>query len=195
MVTEMSHKLSIFNFIIKLLQCFFTAFTYHTHITSILIFENFHMTSSHINQYYPCGSQLSKIFTLAPRELFPQRRWGIYLLSGEHSWSSQHFFFSWTFVRWLQEQRCMTRLQLFYWPLQQNTHHSADSFTASSLAAEFLFLLWAVYLCYAVRTVPSAFHEPRYMAIAVHNELILSAIFYVIRYWSYRVGSVNRFGR
>lgn len=47
--------------------------------------------------------------------------------------------------------------------------------------AEFLFLLWAVYLCYAVRTVPSAFHEPRYMAIAVHNELILTAIFYVIR--------------
>ncbi|XP_047424625.1 probable G-protein coupled receptor 158 isoform X2 [Mugil cephalus] len=48
--------------------------------------------------------------------------------------------------------------------------------------AEFLFLLWSVYLCYAVRTVPSAFHEPRYMAIAVHNELILSAIFYVIRF-------------
>lgn len=47
--------------------------------------------------------------------------------------------------------------------------------------AEFLFLLWAVYLCYAVRTVPSAFHEPRYMAIAVHNELVLSAIFYFIR--------------
>ncbi|CAM9311342.1 unnamed protein product, partial [Lampetra planeri] len=46
---------------------------------------------------------------------------------------------------------------------------------------EFLFLLWAVYLCYAVRTVPSAFHEPRYMAIAVHNELVLSAIFHVIR--------------
>ncbi|XP_061661977.1 metabotropic glycine receptor [Syngnathoides biaculeatus] len=48
--------------------------------------------------------------------------------------------------------------------------------------AEFLFLLWAVYLCYAVRTVPSAFHEPRHMAIAVHNELVLSAIFYVIRF-------------
>lgn len=73
----------------------------------------------------------------------------------------------------------------FYWPPRLNTHHSADSFTAFRLpppAAEFLFLLWAVYLCYAVRTVPSAFHEPRYMAIAVHNELILSAIFYVIRY-------------
>ncbi|KAF3836263.1 hypothetical protein F7725_028821 [Dissostichus mawsoni] len=48
--------------------------------------------------------------------------------------------------------------------------------------SEFLFLLWAVYLCYAVRTVPSAFHEPRYMAIAVHNELVLTAIFYVIRF-------------
>ncbi|CAG05470.1 unnamed protein product, partial [Tetraodon nigroviridis] len=47
--------------------------------------------------------------------------------------------------------------------------------------AESLFLLWAVYLCYAVRTVPSAFHEPRYMAIAVHNELVLSAIFHAIR--------------
>ncbi|NWW85819.1 GP158 protein, partial [Rhynochetos jubatus] len=46
--------------------------------------------------------------------------------------------------------------------------------------AEFLFLLWGVYLCYAVRTVPSAFHEPRYMAVAVHNELIISAIFHTI---------------
>ncbi|XP_069015828.1 metabotropic glycine receptor isoform X1 [Embiotoca jacksoni] len=48
--------------------------------------------------------------------------------------------------------------------------------------AEFLFLLWAVYLVYAVRNVPSAYHEPRYMAIAVHNELVLTAIFYVIRF-------------
>ncbi|XP_021179137.2 probable G-protein coupled receptor 158 isoform X1 [Fundulus heteroclitus] len=48
--------------------------------------------------------------------------------------------------------------------------------------AEFLFLLWGVYLCYAVRTVPSAFHEPRYMAIALHNELVLSAVFHVIRF-------------
>ncbi|XP_067290887.1 metabotropic glycine receptor isoform X2 [Pseudorasbora parva] len=48
--------------------------------------------------------------------------------------------------------------------------------------AEILFLLWGVYLCFAVRTVPSAFHEPRYMAIAVHNELILSAIFHILRF-------------
>nr|XP_034985528.1 probable G-protein coupled receptor 158 [Zootoca vivipara] len=48
--------------------------------------------------------------------------------------------------------------------------------------AEFLFLLWGVYLCYAVRTVPSAFHEPRYLAVAVHIELIISAIFHAIRF-------------
>ncbi|XP_036375024.1 probable G-protein coupled receptor 158 [Megalops cyprinoides] len=48
--------------------------------------------------------------------------------------------------------------------------------------AEFLFLLWGVYLCYAVRTVPSAFHEPRYMAVAIYNELVITAIFQVIRF-------------
>ncbi|KAJ8396797.1 hypothetical protein AAFF_G00013960 [Aldrovandia affinis] len=48
--------------------------------------------------------------------------------------------------------------------------------------AEFIFLVWGVYLCYAVRTVPSAFHEPRYMAVVVHNELIISAIFHIIRF-------------
>ncbi|XP_066483712.1 metabotropic glycine receptor [Tiliqua scincoides] len=48
--------------------------------------------------------------------------------------------------------------------------------------AEFLFLLWGVYLCYAVRTVPSAFHEPRYMTVAVHIELIISAVFHTIRF-------------
>ncbi|TKC38857.1 hypothetical protein EI555_015475 [Monodon monoceros] len=55
----------------------------------------------------------------------------------------------------------------------------------SHMRAEFLFLLWGVYLCYAVRTVPSAFHEPRYMAVAVHNELIISAIFHTIRQFSH----------
>ncbi|KAH0627525.1 hypothetical protein JD844_003323 [Phrynosoma platyrhinos] len=50
---------------------------------------------------------------------------------------------------------------------------------------EFIFLLWGIYLCYAVRTVPSAFHEPRYMAVAVHIELIISAIFHTIRQVTY----------
>ncbi|KAK6302293.1 hypothetical protein J4Q44_G00266480 [Coregonus suidteri] len=48
--------------------------------------------------------------------------------------------------------------------------------------AEFLFLLWGVYLCYAVRTVPSAFHEPRYMTVAIYNELLISAVFHIIRF-------------
>ncbi|XP_028329245.1 LOW QUALITY PROTEIN: probable G-protein coupled receptor 158 [Gouania willdenowi] len=48
--------------------------------------------------------------------------------------------------------------------------------------AEFMFLLWGVYLCYAVRTIPSAFHEPRYIAVAIYNELLISAIFHIIRF-------------
>ncbi|KAM5235142.1 metabotropic glycine receptor [Ctenodactylus gundi] len=57
-----------------------------------------------------------------------------------------------------------------------------DRWDYMTAVAEFLFLLWGIYLCYAVRTVPSAFHEPRYMAVAVHNELIISAIFHTIRF-------------
>ncbi|NWZ98624.1 GP158 protein, partial [Nesospiza acunhae] len=45
--------------------------------------------------------------------------------------------------------------------------------------AEMLFLLWGSFLCYATRAVPSAFHEPRYMGIALHNELMVSATFHV----------------
>lgn len=44
-----------------------------------------------------------------------------------------------------------------------------------------LFLLWGSFLCYATRAVPSAFHEPRYMGIALHNELMISATFHVVR--------------
>ncbi|NXO16104.1 GP158 protein, partial [Oriolus oriolus] len=50
-------------------------------------------------------------------------------------------------------------------------------------AAEMLFLLWGSFLCYATRAVPSAFHEPRYMGIALHNELMVSAAFHVVRVW------------
>ncbi|XP_051984238.1 probable G-protein coupled receptor 158 [Xyrauchen texanus] len=57
-----------------------------------------------------------------------------------------------------------------------------DSWDYMMAAAEFLFLLWGVYLCYAVRTVPSAFHEPRYLAVAIYNELLISAIFNIIRF-------------
>ncbi|NWR94389.1 GP158 protein, partial [Furnarius figulus] len=54
-------------------------------------------------------------------------------------------------------------------------HHSLLSPTA-----EMLFLLWGSFLCYATRAVPSAFHEPRYMGIALHNELMISAAFHVV---------------
>ncbi|MBN3318313.1 GP158 protein, partial [Atractosteus spatula] len=48
--------------------------------------------------------------------------------------------------------------------------------------AELLFLCWGSFLCYAVHTVPSAFHEPRYMGIAIHNEMLLSAAFHLLRF-------------
>ncbi|NXP28914.1 GP158 protein, partial [Scytalopus superciliaris] len=56
--------------------------------------------------------------------------------------------------------------------------------------AEMLFLLWGSFLCYATRSVPSAFHEPRYMGIALHNELMISAAFHVVRgeLWVLEVG-------
>ncbi|NWJ12005.1 GP179 protein, partial [Crypturellus undulatus] len=43
---------------------------------------------------------------------------------------------------------------------------------------ELLLLLWGSSLCVATRAVPSAFHEPRYLGIALHNELLVSAAFH-----------------
>ncbi|KAM8878690.1 metabotropic glycine receptor [Spinachia spinachia] len=48
--------------------------------------------------------------------------------------------------------------------------------------AELLFLCWGSSLWSAVRPVPSAFHEPRYMGIAIHNELLLSSLFHLFRF-------------
>ncbi|XP_052466044.1 probable G-protein coupled receptor 179 [Carassius gibelio] len=48
--------------------------------------------------------------------------------------------------------------------------------------AELLFLCWGTFLCSAVKTVPSAFHEPRYISIAIHNELLLSSVFHLLRF-------------
>ncbi|XP_013880395.1 probable G-protein coupled receptor 158, partial [Austrofundulus limnaeus] len=48
--------------------------------------------------------------------------------------------------------------------------------------AELLFLCWGSSLWTAVRPVPSAFHEPRYMGIAIHNELFLSSMFHLFRF-------------
>nr|XP_056719827.1 probable G-protein coupled receptor 179 [Euleptes europaea] len=57
-----------------------------------------------------------------------------------------------------------------------------DRWDYMMVVAEMLFLFWGSFLCYATRTVPSAFHEPRYMGIALHNELIVSAAFHVVRF-------------
>ncbi|XP_056405127.1 probable G-protein coupled receptor 179 isoform X2 [Hyla sarda] len=48
--------------------------------------------------------------------------------------------------------------------------------------AELLFLCWGSYLCYGARTVPSAFHEPRYMGLAIHNEMLISTAFHILRF-------------
>ncbi|KAM9267530.1 putative G-protein coupled receptor 179 [Morus bassanus] len=59
---------------------------------------------------------------------------------------------------------------------------SHDCWDYMMVIAEMLFLLWGSFLCYATRAVPSAFHEPRYMGIALHNELMISAAFHVVRF-------------
>ncbi|NXG26389.1 GP158 protein, partial [Grallaria varia] len=64
---------------------------------------------------------------------------------------------------------------------QQGDRLGAQHCCLLSPTAEMLFLLWGSFLCYATRAVPSAFHEPRYMGIALHNELMISAAFHVVR--------------
>ncbi|XP_010841442.1 PREDICTED: probable G-protein coupled receptor 179 [Bison bison bison] len=59
-------------------------------------------------------------------------------------------------------------------------HH--DRWDYIMVVAEMLLLCWGSFLCYATRAVPSAFHEPRYMGIALHNELLLSAAFHAARF-------------
>nr|XP_012621418.1 probable G-protein coupled receptor 179 [Microcebus murinus] len=59
-------------------------------------------------------------------------------------------------------------------------HH--DRWDYIMVMAEMLLLCWGSFLCYATRAVLSAFHEPRYMGIALHNELLLSAAFHTARF-------------
>ncbi|KAI5765808.1 GPR179-like protein [Gulo gulo luscus] len=59
-------------------------------------------------------------------------------------------------------------------------HH--DRWDYIMVVAEVLLLCWGSFLCYATRAVPSAFHEPRYMSIALHNELLLSSAFHAARF-------------
>ncbi|XP_032284824.1 probable G-protein coupled receptor 179 isoform X1 [Phoca vitulina] len=59
-------------------------------------------------------------------------------------------------------------------------HH--DRWDYIMVVAEMLLLGWGSFLCYATRAVPSALREPRYMGIALHNELPLSAAFHTARF-------------
>ncbi|XP_055982522.1 probable G-protein coupled receptor 179 [Sorex fumeus] len=59
-------------------------------------------------------------------------------------------------------------------------HH--DRWDYIMVVAEVLLLCWGSFLCYATRAVPSAFHEPRYLGIALHNELLLSTAFHATRF-------------
>ncbi|XP_038181287.1 probable G-protein coupled receptor 179 [Arvicola amphibius] len=59
-------------------------------------------------------------------------------------------------------------------------HH--DHWDYIMVVAEVLLLCGGSFLCYATRAVPSAFHEPRYMSIALHNELLLSTVFHTVRF-------------
>uniref|UniRef100_A0A1A8N1V0 G protein-coupled receptor 158 n=1 Tax=Nothobranchius pienaari TaxID=704102 RepID=A0A1A8N1V0_9TELE len=93
------------------------------------------------------------------------------------------FLVAWTSAVCQNPDRKLALIDVGYTPEgSQFSMCLLDRWDYMMAVAEFLFLLWSVYLCYAVRTVPSAFHEPRYMAIAIHNELVLSAIFHVIRF-------------
>ncbi|KAK2111783.1 hypothetical protein P7K49_011529 [Saguinus oedipus] len=59
-------------------------------------------------------------------------------------------------------------------------HH--DRWDYIMVVAELLLLCWGSFLCYATRAVLSTFHEPRYMGIALHNELLLSTAFHTARF-------------
>ncbi|XP_029517145.1 metabotropic glycine receptor [Oncorhynchus nerka] len=95
------------------------------------------------------------------------------------------FLVAWTSAVCQNLDRNLALIEVGYTPDPDGLQFSMcllDRWDYMMAVAEFLFLLWGVYLCYTVRTVPSAFHEPRYMAIALHNELVLSAIFHGIRF-------------
>ncbi|XP_023671526.2 metabotropic glycine receptor [Paramormyrops kingsleyae] len=93
------------------------------------------------------------------------------------------FLVAWTLAAFQNMDRGRSLIDMGLTPDgQQFSLCLLDRWDYMMAVAELVFLLWGVYLCYAVRTVPSAFHEPRYMAVAIYNELTVSGIFHVIRF-------------
>uniref|UniRef100_UPI0035901372 metabotropic glycine receptor-like n=1 Tax=Myxine glutinosa TaxID=7769 RepID=UPI0035901372 len=93
------------------------------------------------------------------------------------------FLVAWTMATW-------HNLSLGVSLVEHNTTYSGLRFLYCRLEywdymlslAEFLFLCWGLYLCYAVRTVPSVYHEPWYMTGAIINEMSFSLIFHVLQF-------------
>ena len=54
----------------------------------------------------------------------------------------------------------------------------------STCAGECLFLCIGIYLCYCIRSAPSFYFENKFISFAVFNELLISTVYYVVRYLS-----------
>jgi len=46
---------------------------------------------------------------------------------------------------------------------------------------EGLFLCFGIYLCYCTRSAPSFYKETKFISFAIFNELLVSAVSYVVR--------------
>ncbi|XP_078079087.1 metabotropic glycine receptor [Mustelus asterias] len=93
------------------------------------------------------------------------------------------FLIAWTVAAWENMERKIPLVIQSRTPEGQLfTMCQLDRWDYMMATAEFLFLCWGSYLCYAVRTVPSTYHEPRFMGLAIHNEILMSAAFYGVRF-------------
>uniref|UniRef100_A0A4W3JXW1 G-protein coupled receptors family 3 profile domain-containing protein n=1 Tax=Callorhinchus milii TaxID=7868 RepID=A0A4W3JXW1_CALMI len=90
------------------------------------------------------------------------------------------FLIAWTVAVWENMERRIPLIVQSQTPDGQSFNTcQLDRWDYMMAVAELLLLCWASYLCYAVRTVPSAFHEPRFMGLAIHNEIVMSAAFHM----------------
>ncbi|XP_067869171.1 metabotropic glycine receptor [Heterodontus francisci] len=93
------------------------------------------------------------------------------------------FLIAWTVAAWENMDRKIPLVIQSQTPDGQTFNMcQLDRWDYMMATAEFLFLFWGSYLCYAVRTVPSTYHEPRFMGLAIHNEILMSAAFYGVRF-------------
>ncbi|KAI5626624.1 putative G-protein coupled receptor 158 isoform X1 [Silurus asotus] len=81
-----------------------------------------------------------------------------------------------------QDRNIPLLITLTTWDGQKFRACDLDRWDYMMAMAELLFLCWSSSLSSAVKAVPSAFHEPRYMGVAVHNELLFSTMFHLLRF-------------